>query len=363
MRPKVLHAHSKLNFLAVFSSIELLFSFTVAFTFTVLATIIVYALLNSLKDLFLKKGYYGVDVHKPDRPRIPEMGGIASSIVVSMLLLGVSFIVPAYARGYVFVLLFTFTYYTFLGLLDDLRGLSGKSKLAGTILGGVLTVAFAEVIGASFFVPRPYLPFIGQLRGVNLLYPILIVAALAVTSNAFNMYDVYNGTLTFASTVVFAELGLLILYAGAAKFAALTSLFSFILAGASLGLFLVNKYPSKFFIGDTGSLSLGAAYGLVAIMGRVEVVAAIAIIPMLVNGFLSFGSVGKIFERGEVKVRPVIVENGLIRANPARGAPMSLANFLTSSSPLTEKQIILRFHVLSLVGAALGVITFLLTPW
>lgn len=341
----------------------MLFSSTVAFTLSVLATIIVYALLGFLREEFLKRGYYGVDVHKPDRPKVPEMGGVASSIVVSVLLLGVYFLLPRYAGSYVLILLFLFIYYSVLGLIDDLKGLSGRHKLAGTVLGGVLTLLFSELIGASFYVPRPFLPFIGQLHGVNILYPILVVAALAVTSNAFNMYDVYNGTLTFASTVVFAELGLLILFAGVATFSALASLLSFIFAGASFGLFLANRYPSKFFIGDTGSLSLGAAYGMIAIMGRVEVVAAVAIIPMLINGFLSFGSVGKIFERHEVQARPVIVENGLIRANPTRGAPMSLANFLTSRSPLTEKQIILRYHVLTMVGAVLAALTFLLTPW
>jgi len=341
----------------------LLLGSTVAFVFTVLATIIVYTLLNSLKDVFLKRGYFGVDVHKPNRPIVPEMGGVVSSIVASVLLVGIYLLVPVYVRNYVLILLLLFVYFSFLGLIDDLRGLSGKYKLAGTILGGVLVLVFSRLAHVSFYVPRPFLPFIGQIRGVGYIYPFLVVAAFAVTSNAFNMYDVFNGTLTFASTVVFAELGFLILYANVATFSALTSIFSFIFAGVSLGLFLVNRYPSKFFIGDTGSLSLGAVYSMIAIMGRVEVVAAIMVIPMLINGFLSFGSVGKIFERHEVKTRPVIVENGLIRANPARGAPMSLANFLTSRSPLTEKQIIMRYHVLTLVGALLGVITFLLIPW
>ncbi|MEM0120578.1 MAG: hypothetical protein QW514_04345 [Thermoprotei archaeon] len=336
---------------------------TVAFVFSVLATIIVYVLLNLLSDFFLKHGYYGVDVHKPSQPKVPEMGGIASSIVVSILLLMMCFILPAYARFYVLTLFFVFIYFSCLGLLDDLIGLSGRLKLAGTLLGGVLTLIIAKLTDVAFYVPRPYLPFIGQIHGVGFLYPLLIIAAFAVTSNAFNMYDVYNGTLTFASTVVFAELGIVILYAGVANYTALTSILSFILAGASLGLFLVNRYPSKFFIGDTGSLSLGAAYSMVAIMGRVEVVAAVAITPMLINGLLSFGSVGKIFERHEVKARPVLIENGRIRANPTPGAPMSLANFLTSRFPLTERQIILRYHALTLLGAALGFITFLLIYW
>jgi UDP-N-acetylglucosamine--dolichyl-phosphate N-acetylglucosaminephosphotransferase len=342
---------------------KLLLGSTIAFAFSVLATVIVYALLVGLQELFLRHGYYGVDIHKPSKPKVPEMGGIASSLVISIILVGIYFIIPVYVRGYVLTILSLFIYFSILGLIDDLTGLPGKLKLLGTVLGGVITLIIAKVTNTSFYVARPFLPFIGQIHGVNFLYPFLIIAAFTVTSNAFNMYDVYNGTLTFASTVVFAEIGFMILYANVATFAALTSIFSFIFAGASLGLFLVNKYPSRFFIGDTGSLSLGAAYSMIAIMGRVEVVAAIAIIPMLINGILSFGSVGKIFERHEVSLRPVLVENGLIRANPKKGAPMSLANFLTSRSPLTEKDIIMRYHIMTIVGATLSLVTFMLIPW
>jgi UDP-N-acetylmuramyl pentapeptide phosphotransferase/UDP-N-acetylglucosamine-1-phosphate transferase len=335
----------------------------IAFTFSLLSIAVVYALLSLLRNGFIKAGYYGRDIHKPDQPKVAEMGGIASSIVILSLLLALYFLLPIYARQFDLILVFVFLYYFLLGLADDLLVLPGKIKLFGTLLGGVLADFLGIFLHVNFYVPRPYLPFIGQIHGIFFLYPLLIPIGLAVTSNAYNMYDVYNGTLTFASTLIFALLGVLVLFTGAPHFPALVSIFSFVCSGASAGLYLLNRYPSKFFIGDAGSLSLGAAVGMIAIMGRLEVVAMVAITPMLMNGFFSFGSVGKVFERHQVKERPVIVQNGLISANPKTGAPMSLANILASKAPLTEKQIILRYHALTLLGIVLACVTFLLIPW
>jgi UDP-N-acetylmuramyl pentapeptide phosphotransferase/UDP-N-acetylglucosamine-1-phosphate transferase len=335
----------------------------IAFTFSLLSIAVVYVLLSFLRNTFIKAGYYGRDVHKPGQPKVAEMGGIASSIVVLSLVLALYFLLPSEARQFDLVLAFVFLYYFLLGLVDDLLVLPGKVKLFGTLFGGVLADFLGTFLRVSFYDPRPYLPFIGQIHGIFFLYPLLIPVGLAVTSNAYNMYDVYNGTLTFASMLTFALLGVLVLFADVARFSALVSIFSFICSGASAGLYLLNRYPSKFFIGDAGSLSLGAAVGMIAIMGRLEVVAMVAIMPMLMNGFLSFGSVGKIFERHQIRERPVIVQNGLISANPKAGAPMSLANILASKTPLTEKQIIFRYHVLTILGIILACITFILIPW
>jgi UDP-N-acetylmuramyl pentapeptide phosphotransferase/UDP-N-acetylglucosamine-1-phosphate transferase len=338
----------------------MLFASIIAFTFSAL---IVSVILYFVKDIFVKKGYYGVDVHKPAAPKVAEMGGIVSSLVVIFALAVTYFFIPLHARGFLDVFLSVFLFYTMLGLIDDLRGLRSRIKLPSSLFGGVLVVVLSYLFDARFYDPRPPFPFVGEVHNAGLFYVILVPVALAVTSNAFNMYDVYNGTLAFAATVNFLTLGVLVLLAGVAYYSALVSYFSFLLAGVSFGLYVVNRYPAKFFLGDTGSLSLGAAYGLIAVSGRLEVVSAVAILPMLMNGFLSFSSVGRIFERHEVKQRPVMVNRGYISANPNIGAPMSIAHILTSMRPLTEKEVILRYNLLTLLGTALAIITFFLTPW
>lgn len=338
----------------------MLFASITAFSLSALTVSVV---LYLVKDIFVKKGYYGVDVHKPAAPRVAEMGGAVSALVAVFALAATYFFIPPHARGFLLVFLSVFLFYAALGLLDDLRGLRSRVKLPLSLLGGVLVVILSRLFGAGFYNPRPPFPFVGEVHSAGLFYIILVPIALAVTSNAFNMYDVYNGTLTFSATLNFLTLGVLVLLANIASYSSLVSYFSFLFAGVSFGLYIVNRYPAKFFLGDTGSLSLGAAYGLIAVSGRLEVVSAVAILPMLMNGFLSFSSVRRIFERHEVKQRPVVVNKGYISANPNAGAPMSIANILTSMKPLTEREVILRYNLLTALGTVLAIITFFLTPW
>jgi len=331
-------------------------AFVVAATFVSIA-------LYLLKDMFIKKGYYGLDVHKPTNPKVAEMGGLVSSFFVIFVLSALWFYLKAPLKSLDFVFDLTFVYYTLFGLVDDLSPLNGKIKLFLSLFGGVFVELVAELFDIKFYSPRPFLPLIGQIHGIYTLYPFLIPIALAITSNAYNMYDVYNGTLSFASIANYLLIGTLVIFDLDSGYPAFFSFLAFLCAGVSLGLFIVNRYPSRFFLGDVGSLPLGAAFGMLAIMSHLEIVSAIAIMPMLMNGFLVFASAKKIFERHEIKQRPVIVENGLIRANPSKEAPMSLANILTSRKPLTEKQIIIRYHLLSIISIILAIFTFLLTPW
>ncbi|MEM3671489.1 MAG: hypothetical protein QW767_07105 [Thermoprotei archaeon] len=336
----------------------MLFASILAFAFTAIA---VYFLLDFVKVFFIGAGYYGLDVHKPDTPRVATMGGLISLAVVVAVAFASMTIINQAAREFIALFIVIFGYYGLLGLYDDLKGLRGRAKLGLTLLGGIVVYIIARLLGIYLYSARPYLPIIGEIHGVFFLYPFFIPVAFAVSSNAFNMFDVYNGTLSFASTVVFILLGVLVLLAGVAHYAVLDSFLAFVCAGASLGLFLINRYPSRFFLGDVGSLSLGSALAFIAITGRLEVVTAVAIMPMLMNGFISFGSVGKLFERHEIGERPVRVSNGMIFSNRRPGAPMSLANVLASKKPLSEKQMIHRFYILSLVGAALAAVTFFLT--
>ncbi len=337
----------------------MLFASIIAFLFGGAAT---YVCLLLFRSKFILHGFFGLDVHKPGKPKVAEMGGIVSGIIIDAVLTGMYFYVPLTARAFVLVLLGTFTYYVLLGLVDDLWELSRRIKLGGALLGGVWMDILGILLHVRFFSANPYLPLVGQIH-ILFVYPFLIPVGLAVTSNAYNMYDVYNGTLTFASALVFGVLGVLILVDQVAKYSAMVSAFSLLCSGVSIGLYLMNRYPSKFFIGDVGSLPLGAAAGMVAITGNLEAVVAVAIMPMILNGFLSFGSVGKIFESHQLPERPVLVKDGMISANPHAGAPISLAGVLTSRSPLSEKQLIARYHLLTVIGVGLALATFFLTPW
>ena len=52
------------------------------------------------------------------------------------------------------------------------------------------------------------------------------------------------------------------------------------LIGASLAMNLFNRYPAKVFVGDVGTLGIGATYATAAIIGNIAIFAVIAILPM-----------------------------------------------------------------------------------
>ena len=161
-----------------------------------------------------------------------------------------------------------------LGYADDLckatdrGGLSSKAKLLGQV---ILATLFLGVLAALLSVePTPA----SDGATISLNSPLLIVIALLVvigTSNAVNLTDGIDGLAAGLNVQVALVFGALFLE-GWQNRGSLTSasatFFWPALGGACLGFLSFNKYPAKVFMGDTGSLALGAALGAGAILTR-----------------------------------------------------------------------------------------------
>jgi len=162
-----------------------------------------------------------------------------------------------------------------LGFADDWSkgkrrsGLSSKAKLAGQIvLAGVFLLAVRNVL------PRLPPSSVGNQGtlffnvGVGLLCLLLIVG----TSNAINLTDGIDGLAAGLSVQVGVVFALLCIETyGTTKtgvFASTAEIFWLCLGGACLGFLAFNRNPAKVFMGDTGSLALGAALGAGAILTR-----------------------------------------------------------------------------------------------
>ena len=74
-----------------------------------------------------------------------------------------------------------------------------------------------------------------------------------------------------------------------------------------LAFFIFHRYPSKIFPGDTGTLTIGALYGTIAILTDFELLALIAIFPAILNSFLFIASSKGLKEFHQIKHRPVIM--------------------------------------------------------
>jgi len=183
-----------------------------------------------------------------------------------------------------------------IGFLDDYlqvvrrqpKGLVGRAKLAGQvtlgILVGVATVWLFDQGGLATSITLPFLK--ERMVDLGWLYLPFVVLVITGASNAVNLTDGLDGLAI--GIVVFAAVAFagLTYVAGHSKFADYLQIlyvpgageltvFCAAIFGASLGFLWYNSHPAQIFMGDTGSLALGGALGVVAILIKMELILAI----------------------------------------------------------------------------------------
>ena len=195
-------------------------------------------------------------------------------------------------------------------------------------------------------------PLFGSVK-IPSLYLALVVFMIPITGNTLNSIDVLNGIVSGFTTI--------------ASFALAISLFilqnyeigiaCLCLGFASLAFYKYHKFPSRIFPGDSGSVMFGATYGVIAIVGGVEVIAAIAILPAIINSFLFLSSVKKIVEHREIKNPTLHTDDFKLKSTDDNHAPITLVRLLIAKKPLSEKQICNEILKLAAFSGALAIIT------
>lgn len=297
---------------------------------------------------FMKRhGITGKDVHKIGGPEIPEMCGIAVLVGLSVAVIGYAILAPGSARE-AMAWLGTILIAGAIGIVDDIHPLGPKTKPLLT------AVACVPILLLGTYAPYPELPFIGEAR-LTIVYPLLIPLAIAVTSNAVNMMDVMNGAMPGTVAIITTMLTGLLIVAGEWKVAVLSAG----LLAAMLALFYFNRFPAKVFSGDTGSLAVGAALGGLAILGRMEIVVVVALMPQIMNAFYGLASVGRLYERREIRQRPTkLLNDGKLAATAERNAPITLARLILAAGPSTERDIVRGMMILTVLSSSLAVLTY-----
>ena len=319
-------------------SVELA-AFTVGFASSLLSMPLVMKLMK-------KKRIVGIDMHKKNRPSIPEMGGVAVLIGLSASVLTVILLMPEKTRLMISFLSAALIAGT-VGALDDLKPLNAKIKPLLTLFSGM------PILLLGTYNPRgPIFPIIGQTR-LTVIYPLMIVVALAVTSNAVNMMDPFNGTMSGTCTVITATLIISSLLLG--RYDGL--ILSLCIFGPLIILYLFNRYPAKVFSGDVGSLSIGAALGAIAILGRLEIVAVVAFAPQIMNAFYGLSTIGRLYERREVPRPVTLLEDGKLMATSHPDAPLTLARMILARGPLHEREAARIFIIISIISGILAIFT------
>ena len=216
----------------------------------------------------------------------PTMGGL---IFIVPTILAILFLLVTNKVTYtsnIGIVLLVFLGYAAIGFLDDFlsirrgnnEGLTAYQKLFMQVL---IAIGFFYIYmkngGQTSFV-------VGTL-GIDIelgwLYGLLILFVLVGASNAVNLTDGLDGLAGGLSAIAFIAFSLISLMVGFEDI----GIFSLILVGSLIGFLIYNTHPAKIFMGDTGSLSLGAVMGAIAILTHREltllVVAGIFVIETL----------------------------------------------------------------------------------
>lgn len=217
---------------------------------------------------------------------MPTMGGIfvISTVVINGLLW------CDLTQAKVWIFLSCLISFGLVGFWDDwrkihsLKGISAKTKFTLQVI--IATIVIIAWLVTSIASTSIYFPFFKNLHP-NLGYFFIFwgIFILVGCSNAVNLTDGLDGLAigslisNFATFAIICYLAghvgiaayLNIPFAGTAEIAILGA----ILVGASLGFLWYNTYPAQIFMGDVGSLALGAGLALMAIMSKQEMVLTI----------------------------------------------------------------------------------------
>lgn len=201
---------------------------------------------------------------------------------------GLIFIIPTlltmiflYLRGSLeithslLIIIFVFISYALLGLTDDLLkvkfknndGLSVSQKLfVQVVIALIFFYIYMQGGGNTYLV----ITSLGININLGWMYGLFILFLLVGSSNAVNLSDGLDGLAGGLSLIAFLSFGIITWGTTWVEGYQEIAIFCFILVGALLGFLVYNTHPAKVFMGDTGSLSLGATLAAIAILTKHE---------------------------------------------------------------------------------------------
>jgi phospho-N-acetylmuramoyl-pentapeptide-transferase len=218
----------------------------------------------------------------------PTMGGL---IILAGILVP-TFLWADLSNYFVWILMFVTISFGFIGFLDDYAkiakkrslGLTGRYKM-------ILQIAFSAIVGivliylarqGVYYNTKLVLPFIKWWQpDLGYFYIFLVILVIVGSSNAVNLTDGLDGLAIGSVLIASAAYTALAYISGHAIFsqylllpftkqAAEITIFGGSMVGASIGFLWYNAYPAEVFMGDVGSLSLGAAIGTIAVLIKQE---------------------------------------------------------------------------------------------
>lgn len=230
----------------------------------------------------------GPESHLKTKKNTPTMGGIfivLATILTTLLFLDLN-------NHYILITLFVFLCFSLIGLTDDLlkviyknpNGFRGSIKLVIQFL--IIGIAFVWLgfvdqihMNNKVFIPITH----GHYLNLGALYVLFITIVIVGTSNAVNLTDGLDGLVSVPAIISLICLGMIIFHIGDYPTASRLHVpyienceelifFCATLIGAIIGFLQFNLKPAKIFMGDVGSLAIGSALGLIAVIVKQEII-------------------------------------------------------------------------------------------
>lgn len=297
----------------------------------------------------------GPQSHLLTKRGTPTMGGlmIMAGVLVSTLLWA------NLANHYVWVVLFVTVGFGAIGFYDDYlkvtkqshKGFSGRSRLAiEAVIAGTACIAISY-LGTPGLANKLALPFAKELIfNLGWFYVIFGGFVIVGAGNAVNITDGLDGLAIVPVMIAAGTFGFIAYLAGNAVFANYLQI-HFVpgtgelavicgaLIGAGLGFLWFNAPPAQIFMGDTGSLALGGLLGTIAVATKHEIVLAI---------------VGGLFV---LEIMSVIIQVASFKLTGKRVFKMAPIHHHFEQLGWTEPQVVIRFWIISVVLALVGLAT------
>ena len=243
----------------------------------ILALIVAIILIPLLKKIHAGQNIsiYLRKAHK-NKQGTPTMGGLIF-IIPTFLTIIILFCLNKIHFSYtLLIILFTLFSYTLIGFIDDYliikrhnnKGLSQTAKLA---LQTLVAIIFFYLFMKGGNEPLLWVHSLNFKLDIGFFYGLFILFVLVAVSNAVNLTDGLDGLAGGLSFICFVSFGIIAWNTGWLDGYEDIAVLAFVIAGALLGFLMFNVNPAKVFMGDTGSLALGATLGAYAIMTRHEV--------------------------------------------------------------------------------------------
>ena len=286
----------------------------------------------------------------------PTMGGILilAAVTFSCLCWG------DFGNRYLWVMIFLIISFGTLGFLDDYLklkfnssdGLSAKMKIFWQLLFASIIVTYLYL---SHSIPQEislFLPFLKDFAlNLGIFFIFFSVFVIIGTSNAVNLTDGLDGLAIMPSVMVAGGLGIIAYISGNIIFAEYLNIVYLpgteelliicgTIIGAGIGFLWFNTYPAQIFMGDVGSLSLGAALGGMAVILRQEIILAI---------------MGGVFV---IEALSVIIQVTSFKLTGKRVFKMSPIHHHFELSGWAEPKIIVRFWIITLILVLIALASF-----